>query len=212
MENMVPFLILKYFFLKNFDILYTGKLEKGKADVISERNFIKGRKLTGLPVIALDLGSELGAVKEILYEPREQRILALLLEEGGWIKGAKIVTWQDLRHIGEDAVTVQGAEVVLDSNSQKELQELCKNRTGLKGYKLLTEKGVELGIIEDILFDPSSGEIVGYELSRGVVQDLLDGRWEAILPENMLPDCLVFGENTVVIPEGQAQISQPELG
>ncbi len=172
-----------------------------------ERNFIKGRKLTGLPVIALDMGSELGEVKEIIYEPREQKILAVLLEEGGWIKGAKIVTWQDLQHIGEDAVTVKGSEVVLDSNSQKELQELCRDRVSLKGFKVLTEKGAELGIIEDILFNPSTGEIVGYELSRGLVQDLLDGRWEAFLPDNM-----VIGDNTVLIPEGQAQISQPESG
>lgn len=171
-----------------------------------ERNFIKGRKLTGLPIIALDMGSELGEVKELIYEPREHRILAVLLEEGGWIKGAKIINWQDLRHIGEDAVTVKGSEAVQDSNSQKELQELCRNRVSLKGFKLLTEKGEEIGIIEDILLNPSTGEIVGYELSRGIVQDLLDGRWEFFLPEE-----IVIGDNTVVIPE-VAQISQPESG
>jgi uncharacterized protein YrrD len=175
-----------------------------------EGNFILGRKLTGLPVIAASRGIELGEVREIIYQLTEQRIVAVLLEEGGWLKGAKLVNWEDLKHIGEDAVTVSGEEVILDSNSDSKLQQLCKNREGLKGYRLLTENGLELGSIEDILFNPSTGEIVGYELSQGVVQDLLDGRWEAFLPEHSGADQVVIGDNTVVIPDGYAQIFQPD--
>ncbi|HEX3031712.1 MAG TPA: PRC-barrel domain-containing protein [Bacillota bacterium] len=168
---------------------------------------IKGRKVTGLPVLEREQGSTLGAVRELLYDDEGRRVEAVLLEEGSWFKGAKVVRWGDVLDVTENGVTVPSQTVIQDTREEKELADLSKHRQGLRGYKLINDAGEELGIIEDILFDPVTGHVLGCELSQGVVQDLLEGRWEALLPED-----LVVRENTLLISQGEAEIFQPDSG
>ena len=46
----------------------------------------------------------------------------------------------------------------------------------LLGKPVITSNGHHLGQVEDIYFQTEFGEIVGYELSDGIISDIVDGR------------------------------------
>jgi uncharacterized protein YrrD len=57
------------------------------------------------------------------------------------------------------------------------------NQTG--GELVLSQDGNNLGTLKDVIFDADEGKLLGYELSTGVVGDLLSGRM-IISPEMVL--------------------------
>lgn len=48
------------------------------------------------------------------------------------------------------------------------------------GYQLVRGDGQELGQISDIILNPNDGTIEGYEVSKGIIEDIIEGR--SILP------------------------------
>lgn len=149
---------------------------------------MKGRKLTGLPVVCVrDQSSEetqeIGKVREILFDPGSFRIQALLLDEGGWLSGPRVVCWEAVEEVRKTGVTVPSSAAVTtlkhEPGEQRETPERrCLQKGGLKGRRLLSADGLEIGVIEDILFEVAHGTVVGVEVSKGLIQDLLDGRSE----------------------------------
>ncbi|HEX3032198.1 MAG TPA: PRC-barrel domain-containing protein [Bacillota bacterium] len=172
-----------------------------------EEKLIKGRKITGLPVIASDNGELLGYVRELLYAESGREVRGILLEEGTWLKGARLILWENLVSLNSQGILVPGRTAVLYSSDQDHLNALCNNRTGLCGTWLTSSAGEELGTVEDIVLEPLTGKVTGYELSQGITEDLLEGRKEIVLPENLTP---VDGK--LMIPGEQVQIIQPETG
>lgn len=170
-----------------------------------EDKILRGRKITGLPVIARDDGCTLGFVRELLYAQSGQQVRAILLEESTWLKGARLILWENLLNLNKQGITVSGKEVMLDCTGKEPLNELCNSRTGLCGISLLSSAGEELGTIDDILLEPGTGNVVGCELSQGITEDLLEGRKEIVLP----PD-LNQVEGTILVPEEEIQIIQPD--
>lgn len=126
----------------------------------------KGREITGLPVVSLASGKEIGLVDDILWSHSDLKIRYLEV-------GDHHLPFPDISSIGTDAVTISGQEVLVEQI--KEISELKSiNQTG--GEVVLTENGENLGVLKDVIFDATEGEIKGYELSTGVVGDLLSGR------------------------------------
>lgn len=133
----------------------------------------KGRQLLSLPVVEALTGARLGEVKELLYNTRECKLLGFVVADGGWIHGAKAVLLPGVREITDTAVVVEDRAFVRDV---REMGELPAVGRGVMGYTLITEDGRELGVIQDLVISPDIGKIEGYELSDGVIDDLLKGR------------------------------------
>ncbi len=68
------------------------------------------------------------------------------------------------------------------------------------GRQLLTGNGQELGTISDIILDPNDGKIEGFEISRGFIDDLLEGRY--VLPYDASNSVM---ENAVIVSMEQIQ-------
>lgn len=71
----------------------------------------------------------------------------------------------------------------------------------------MMDDGRELGIISDVFFDPDDGEITGYEISKGIIDDLFAGR--DILSGNFSP---YAGGDVLVIPMGEEIEMKPNNG
>ncbi|MGB4504130.1 MAG: PRC-barrel domain-containing protein [Syntrophaceticus sp.] len=128
----------------------------------------KGREIIGLPVVSLATGKEIGVVDDILWSHQDSRIRYLVV-------GDHCIPFSDISSIGTDAITVSGVEVLKVKDEDGDLSELRSvNQTG--GELVLSEDGENLGTLKDVLFDTDEGKLLGYELSAGVVGDLLSGR------------------------------------
>ena len=75
--------------------------------------------------------------------------------------------------------------IVRDSKCARKISEVCNgdavddisiSPANLKGLRVFTRKGSEVGYIEDVLFDYRTGRIECLELSDGFLQDFIDGR------------------------------------
>ncbi|MGE5575717.1 MAG: PRC-barrel domain-containing protein [Syntrophothermus sp.] len=163
---------------------------------------VKG--LLGLPVVDEDSGQEIGTVKSIVFDHRQGRLVGLV-SGGKWFSRDRYLRLARIRELGRHAVILEGGpengpedEPVwagrVDSPGGE--SSLEADTAQLIGWKVLTGSGKALGTVEDILFDAQTGRLEGMEISRGLVQDFVDGR--VTIP---MPDVYTVGRDVVVIPE-----------
>lgn len=104
----------------------------------------KGREITGLPVVSLASGKEIGLVDDILWSHSDLKIRYLEV-------GDHHLPFPDISSIGTDAVTISGQEVLVEQI--KEISELKSiNQTG--GEVVLTENGENLESIQINIHSP----------------------------------------------------------
>jgi uncharacterized protein YrrD len=156
---------------------------------------IKGKDLIGLRVITTDLGQEIEKVKELIYDPEVGKILALVVDPGGWFKDAKIIPFEKIKTIGKDAVMIETEGVVKNAGevSQK-ISRIVEGDDYLNDNNLvITEDGTELGKVSDVYFDTDSGEVMEFEISQGI-KNLSSGK-KRIKKE----DVVKIGENAIIV-------------
>ena len=64
----------------------------------------------------------------------------------------------------------------LEGLVEQEREKLVDIKGEIKGLKVYTKTGQDLGVVNDILFDQKTGTIEGVEVSDGVLQDIVLGR------------------------------------
>lgn len=129
----------------------------------------------GLPVIELREGTRLGEVMDIVIN-RENRATALLIKREGLLGDKGIVELSGIKSIGEDAVTVESPEIVAACRTEEWERCLLTGDRALVGRELFTEDGMILGTVADVYIGEETDNIVGYEVSDGLLADLVSGR------------------------------------
>lgn len=124
--------------------------------------------LIGLPVLAGPHMKRIGRVQAVLVHRDGSRLCGLVLETGGFFHPRRVLDFKAVKAVG--ATHLLAEEVYLDDES-----DTCCGET-LHGMPVLDGAGEELGMMDDIHFDPSGGRIVALQLSRGFVDDLLGGK------------------------------------
>ena len=127
----------------------------------------KGKDARGLRVVTRDSGEDVGRVEDIILDHQGSKVLGILLDEAGWFKEARLVSWPAFRVIGLDAVIIDDKASVKKASEAPEMDEVLEGGTVLAGVRVETTDGRELGKIEDFYFDPETGVVMGFELSGG---------------------------------------------
>lgn len=154
----------------------------------------KGREIIGLPVVSLATGKELGLVEDLLWDHQGRRITHLVIGEKGISKESRWVSFHDILGIGDDAVTVAG-DSLPDGVQDPEVDTRASRLTGLP---VLTAGGNNVGTIEDVVFASEDGRLLGYEISSGLVGDLVSGR-DVLAPDTVI----TWGEEAVIVNDYQ---------
>ncbi|KUK30974.1 MAG: PRC-barrel domain containing protein [Thermoanaerobacterales bacterium 50_218] len=161
----------------------------------------KGREIIGLPVIDLATGKEVGIVVDLVCDPQTHRLTHLLLEGSGVKPKQKVVSFQEVAAVGDDAVTL---------NSSKDSDDLPpENGVKVKekaGFLVITPEGKNLGTFEDVVVEVPGGRLLGYEISAGIVDDLISGR-SVIEPLHVLN----WGEEAVIVNSGGESYAVSDL-
>lgn len=129
----------------------------------------RGIELLGRTVIDLSSGKVLGLINDALVSPDGTRLLGLVLDSGGWFHQRRIVPWEQVQTVGPDAVLVKSAAF-------GELGQGLPTYTRLTGMRVVSPEGVDLGVLDDLHFHVSSGQVTGYQLSGGLIEDALYGK------------------------------------
>ena len=127
----------------------------------------------GLPVMHQQYGKPIGRVEELLFNKPGGRLIGFTLMGGTWWQGVPVYPFEEVAVIGISAILVRDAEAVLTAKHQEKLEELKANSVRLVGKRIIDDSGNDLGYIDDVFFETNHGKIVGYQISRGIIQDLL---------------------------------------
>lgn len=139
-------------------------------------------------------GKKIAVIKDLVFSRNKFRILALVTYEGNVFKEAKIIRYKKVISVGKDAIIVNKESVIESAANIPEIFQLIKDRKKIIGEEVITETGDNIGIIKDIVIDEANGKVLGFILSDGLIQDIMDGR-------NVLPYIygITFGKDALIV-------------
>ncbi len=162
---------------------------------MTENNEIKSTNVIGLHIVTLDDGKKIGKVHDIIFDPVQNKVRALLLDEGGWFSSSKIIAIEDVKSIGADAVIIDNEEVIKKASEVSErVESITKDNNYLTKSKVLTEEGTELGIVTDMLFVLPDGRVTQLEVSEGLLKSLQSGKKYIAFK-----DIITVGEDRIIV-------------
>jgi uncharacterized protein YrrD len=135
---------------------------------------VKAGDVIGRQITVREGGAVIGKIRDLVVDPTGREVIGIVVAEGAF-SGVRVAPWKAVQAFGPDSLVLDAAGSVVKSTAIPEIQAVLDKKDRIKGLRLLTTKGKELGKIIDVLFDETSGEVVGFELSSGLFSDSFDG-------------------------------------
>ncbi len=162
----------------------------------------KASEVIGLPVLDLQAGHERGVVRDVLFD-EDWTFQGLLVEIKAMFRRGRFIPSESIQAIGDDYVTIADEGAMSPLEGTDHLVGVKAGSFHMLGKPLITANGHRLGQIEDVYFRTEFGSLVGYEVSDGLLADLMEGR-KAV--KHL--DRATIGEDAVILP--LASFSEPE--
>ncbi len=155
---------------------------------------IKGNDVIGLKVLTLSKGQQIEDVEDIIYDPSENQVKALLVDKGGLFSDAKVIPLSSVKSIGKDAVMVKDVGVIKKASEVGEkVSHIAHEDTYLTKTRIVTESGTDLGHVTDLYFDDHTGVVHDLEVSQGL-KDLQSGKKKV-----KVSDILTVGKDATIV-------------
>lgn len=153
----------------------------------------KTAEILGLPVISITEGKELGHVKELVVNAAAGTVAAIVVDDGKWYLGAKLLPFGAVAGIGEYALTIDSSSHVISITAAPELEALLAANVKVIGSKVLTRSGRIQGKVTEFHFD-LSGKIASCEIEES------SGNVVQINSHQVI----TYGKEVLIIAEGSA--------
>ena len=151
-----------------------------------------GGELLGLPAVADGSGRRIGTVADVLFDDACTRVLGVVVRRGRVFTDRRVIGFSDITTIDRGALMVRD-ESASRAPTADEIGAMAKNRRSMQGKPVVSRTGSYVGQVADVLFDESSGDVVGF----AVGEPARTGRWRprAVLPADLNP---VVGRDVVI--------------
>jgi sporulation protein YlmC with PRC-barrel domain len=128
------------------------------------KELVRGTDLVGLPVVTL-AGDDIAEVRDVVYDGDAGQVIGFTLNKRGRRLGGRlkeVLRSDQIRAVGPAAVIVAAG-----TDLGRELDEEA-TPTGAGGKVLasvvMTDAGVNVGTVTDVVVDTGTGKVVGYEV------------------------------------------------
>ena len=148
----------------------------------------KSEEILGLPIISITEGRELGMSKTLLINAHEGKVAAITIEDADWYRGVKLIPYESVIAIGDDAVTITNSENILTLEDAGDYETLLDENIRVIGTKAITKTGTIQGKITE-LFIGDDGKIEKCEITAP------DGTTSEITNDQIS----IFGKEVTVI-------------
>ncbi len=129
----------------------------------------------GLPIIELSGGRELGQVLDLLFSG--QQVTGFVIDKKGWMNRHLFLAVEDVSSFGQDGIMIDNASKLQPyKTNERQAYPLKQGKEKVRGKSLLTTEGEKLGLVEDVYFNEEVGTIIGYEVTDGLLADIVEGR------------------------------------
>lgn len=136
----------------------------------------KSKALLSMPIISLEEGRQIGRVRGVVVNPETFYIAALVTDKQSWFGDYKVIPFENVMSIGENAVTIDNQKNIEKPANIPEISKLLKKKIPLLGGKVYSETGTLLGIVEEFSFDTETGKLESLEVSGRFIENLFRGR------------------------------------
>jgi uncharacterized protein YrrD len=161
----------------------------------------KAGEVIGKSLVVRDGGRAVGKVKDVVVDESGKRVLGFVVSEG-LLKSTKVALYASVQSIGPDSVVVATEEGVVKAAQAPEINTVLEKNLKIRGVKVQTTTGKDLGVINDMEFEEATGTVVGYELSGGLFSNVFGGR--SYLPA---PASIELGKDLAFVgPEAEETI------
>lgn len=136
---------------------------------------LKTSDIIGYKIICSDNKKFGGEVKDVILDLNECKLSGLVIDYGSVIHHSRVLDFKDIYEIVRNKVIVKYKKNIqqIQKNNFNE-RHIRKNQIIL-GIEVLGEEGNLLGFIHDVLFEEKSGNILGFILTNGIVDDIFNG-------------------------------------
>ena len=153
----------------------------------------KSVEILGLPIISITEGRELGMSKTLLIDAKNGKVAAITIEDEDWYRGVKLIPYESVIAIGDDAVTITNSENILKLDDAGDYETLLDENIRVIGTKAITKTGSIQGKISE-LFIGDDGTIEKCEITAP------DGTSSEVMADQIS----IFGKQvTVIDPTGE---------
>ena len=124
----------------------------------------KSAEILGLPIISITEGRELGMSKTLLIDAQNGVVAAITIEDEDWYRGVKLIPYESVIAIGEDAVTITHSENILNLDEAGDYENLLIENIRVIGTKAITKTGRIQGKVSEV-FIGNGGRIEKCEIT-----------------------------------------------
>lgn len=149
----------------------------------------KSAEILGLPIISITEGRELGISKSLLIDAKNGSVSALIIEDADWYRGVKLLPYDSVIAIGDDAITITNSENILKLDEATAYEPLLNENVRVIATKAITKAGSIQGLVDEIFID-ESGKIAKCAISSEGSQELKEISAEQIS---------IFGKQVTII-------------
>jgi uncharacterized protein YrrD len=167
----------------------------------------KGSDIVGKPIVAYDTGQKIGRVRDLIFDQERNYLVALLVQERGFMSDARVLPLAAIQSIGMDAAIVGHADQIIHSKADPKIAAILDRNNIMNGTHIMTVSGQDLGKMVDLYLDETTGAIEGYEVSGGIFADTYSGR--SFVPA---VQTLRIGENYAFVPAMVAELMEEQVG
>jgi len=146
--------------------------------------------IINLPIIDISEGDQIGTASKIVINPIEGSIAALVIDDGKWYLGAKLLPFSAIAGLGESAITIIDKSTILTIENAPALEQLLCTGVAVIGTKVLTKAGRIQGTVKELLID-NNGKIIACEIEE------LNGEISSVSVENII----TFGKKVTIIAD-----------
>jgi uncharacterized protein YrrD len=165
---------------------------------------ITAAQIISLPVVTVRGGEDVAEVRDVIYSPEAGRLVGLTLNKRGFFAGRNrdVLPAAAIHAIGKDAVMIlDESSLTAPEDAPDDVGRPATERNVI-GNDVLTEKGVSLGVVHDlVLLVGSGGEVVGYQIEK-------PDRGQGYIP---LPAQLAVSGTALVVPDITEEFVRDDL-
>lgn len=163
-------------------------------------------EMIGKPVVSTATGAKLGTVSDALLEAGGVRLTALVVG-GGVFSKEHVLPLSDIQTFGRDAVLARTDEHLMDARTWRQSGVEATRSSALRGRRVVTTSGEEIGQVSDFLIDDQTGQFRGLEVEAHSLGGFRTRR--VVIPPEPAPR---IGPDAIVVNEAvlAKQPDEPE--
>jgi len=150
----------------------------------------KSADILRLPVISISEGKQVGTVKDLVIDASQGAVVALVVDDGSWYLGAKVLPFNAITGLGESAVTVEGTSNLIPVSTLPRIEQLMAAGVKVIGTRTLTKAGHMGGKVVEIAID-ETGRINTCEVEENIGERIM-------IPVQQI---VTFGKDVLIISE-----------